>query len=620
MFFYFFEEGQEDEFCKIYDTQTKLYEQGAYIAACMYVARIWLEDCWKNHKECHLFSRDAQFEYPRRLIDLGDPCNEPLSWAPCPERIKVIEVGHRPELQYIAVSYRWPRKPREDQQLNQRTRGRFRTGFRTADLPRVYSDAFTIARMLGIRYVWIDALCIVQGIGGDWHTEASKMASVYGNAIITVAFGDAPTPFDDHGRNCSLQDASKAGFVPFILGGRISEFDKQSLENVYSWLQSNKNFPARPVGQLDQRGWTFQERLLSRRILTITKKGLFWDCCCMSASDRRPLGFRGDYSPQFQDSDEKKIKKRFLARSAQPPFVSRADIYAIWRRILQDYSKRKFSFARDRVIAIEGVVQCLGASLKEQCFLGLWEGDAIRSLVWFCDTPSWNDPLNADENAIEAPSWSWASVSDPIHYKLWHPSGLEEFRHHSREDLTPCAALVSIWVRPADQTTFSRYVGVVKLRGSLAKVPKNLLSHHGCRVIWDRPTPELDHLLNGGILGIKSLGSPEPREHDANINKNTDVYVLPMFKENYSTIATIRQATYCLVLEPERPRLNLEPGGGLYTTLDGGVFRRIGIMVIDAYARPFCVEDPSICQDKRCPYGPLRFRPCRGKRQVINIV
>ncbi|KAF4418562.1 hypothetical protein CGCF413_v015588 [Colletotrichum fructicola] len=51
----------------------------------------------------------------------------------------------------------------------------------------LYNQGFPIEASINI---WIDALCIMQGKGGDWHTEASKMASVYGNAILTLCFGD----------------------------------------------------------------------------------------------------------------------------------------------------------------------------------------------------------------------------------------------------------------------------------------------------------------------------------------------------------------------------------------------------------------------------------------------
>ncbi|KAJ4253945.1 hypothetical protein NW762_010344 [Fusarium torreyae] len=50
------------------------------------------------------------------------------------------------------------------------------------DLPKTFVDAIQVARALGIPYIWIDSLCIVQDSPEDWKHEASRMAQVYANA------------------------------------------------------------------------------------------------------------------------------------------------------------------------------------------------------------------------------------------------------------------------------------------------------------------------------------------------------------------------------------------------------------------------------------------------------
>lgn len=124
----------------------------------MYVARSWLEECMKNHDECH---RDLRFECPRRLVDLGSLYDEEqhtIAKVNCPREINIIETSRLHKPQYLAVSYRWPDNPDMNQQLYQATESRFLDGFPTANLPRVFCDAFTAARMSGFRYIWIDAL------------------------------------------------------------------------------------------------------------------------------------------------------------------------------------------------------------------------------------------------------------------------------------------------------------------------------------------------------------------------------------------------------------------------------------------------------------------------------
>lgn len=47
-------------------------------------------------------------------------------------------------------------------------------------------DTITLCRKLGIRYVWIDALCIIQGDLADWERESAKMYGIYYNAHLTI--------------------------------------------------------------------------------------------------------------------------------------------------------------------------------------------------------------------------------------------------------------------------------------------------------------------------------------------------------------------------------------------------------------------------------------------------
>lgn len=46
-------------------------------------------------------------------------------------------------------------------------------------LPQGFIDAIYVTRKLGVRYLWIDALCILQGCKQDWEIESGRMASYY---------------------------------------------------------------------------------------------------------------------------------------------------------------------------------------------------------------------------------------------------------------------------------------------------------------------------------------------------------------------------------------------------------------------------------------------------------
>jgi hypothetical protein len=53
-------------------------------------------------------------------------------------------------------------------------------------LPRTFQHAVDITRQIGLQYLWIDSLCIVQD-SSEWDIEASKMAQIYANSCVTIA-------------------------------------------------------------------------------------------------------------------------------------------------------------------------------------------------------------------------------------------------------------------------------------------------------------------------------------------------------------------------------------------------------------------------------------------------
>ncbi|KAK8062786.1 heterokaryon incompatibility protein-domain-containing protein [Apiospora hydei] len=64
-------------------------------------------------------------------------------------------------------------------------------GIAIADLPQSFQDAVDITRRLGIRYLWIDSLCIIQDCKKDWDSEAQRMAEIYESSHVTIAATDS---------------------------------------------------------------------------------------------------------------------------------------------------------------------------------------------------------------------------------------------------------------------------------------------------------------------------------------------------------------------------------------------------------------------------------------------
>jgi hypothetical protein len=472
----------------------------------------------------------------------------------------------------------------------------------------------------------------MQGPGGDWHTEAPKMASIYRNALFTVAFVDG-TSLTTAAKTVSDNHFVSGLDIQSINPGRSPTFDAENPESIYTWLERNGNFVARPDGELDTRAWTFQERLLSRRILSVTRAGLFWDCLSHSASDRRPLGIRGDFSPKFRDSDDRKLRVCLLTgggadgdSDVKPSIASQ---YALWRRALQDYTTRKLSVDSDRVIAIEGITQQMSQFLGDECVLGIWRSDGPRSLIWFVEPTSpamipgeflRNDP------AVIAPSWSWASVNLPIQYCLWHP--FARYLERSTESYIPCCKIESLYAGQNNGVSFDSYSGEICITGALARVETvGLQTASGCQVILDpRPAgwfPEIrDELHQNNKIFFQSIG----QERYQSVVLGKHFFVLPIMEGGYS--ASLR-AQYCLILQliERQAASEKEPCTSYRSVFVKGKYRRLGLFILDRAVSSICVNDPSTCMDEKCAQefsaggDMLRMgKRCRGNLSMVRIV
>jgi hypothetical protein len=241
----------------------------------------------------------------------------------------------------------------------------------------------------------------MQGPGGDWHIEAEKMASIYSNAVVTVAAVD----------RTSLADATQ--WKPFLskqeeLESHSLAYMESSQESIYTWLEKSGNFVAKPHGVLDERGWAYQETILSRRIVSITKDGMFWDCLHHSASERRSVGILGDFSPKFQHSDDRKFRRILLNSNSS---FTREEYHWLWRKAVEGYTKRKLTKEVDRLVALEGISRQMALLLSDECVLGVWKRGALRSLIWFREPSAEVNkdlPTTTERGPrLKAPSWSY---------------------------------------------------------------------------------------------------------------------------------------------------------------------------------------------------------------------
>ncbi|KAF2621251.1 HET-domain-containing protein [Macroventuria anomochaeta] len=123
------------------------------------------------------------------------------------------------------------------------------------ELPKTFRDAILFCRNIGIRYLWIDSLCIIQSGDGsevDWLQHVSLMPQIYRNAILNVS--------------ADWASSSQHGLFHIRTPVKKIEYKSQALQH---------SLAAAP---LQKRGWVLQERVMSPRIIHFAQDQLHWEC------------------------------------------------------------------------------------------------------------------------------------------------------------------------------------------------------------------------------------------------------------------------------------------------------------------------------------------------------
>jgi hypothetical protein len=132
--------------------------------------------CQKNHPE---YLPQAT-HLPTRVIDVGEPDGSRLS----------LYISNGAVTKYVALSHCWGQVTHlmtTPQSLEAHI-----NGIEWTSLSQTFRDAVITTRKLGIRYLWIDSLCILQGDVQDWELESGRMADIYAGAHVVLAATYAP--------------------------------------------------------------------------------------------------------------------------------------------------------------------------------------------------------------------------------------------------------------------------------------------------------------------------------------------------------------------------------------------------------------------------------------------
>jgi hypothetical protein len=139
-------------------------------------------------------------------------------------------------------------------------------------LPLLFRDAIVLTRALGIKYILIDAICILQDDAADMSTQLSQMAQIYHEAIIEIS-ADSATSANDR----LFMERPNSSYLRTKSIGRSMKGSEVLLDKGidYGILGSRKM--ADKSWPLATRGWTLQERFLAIRIVHVSAAENAWE-------------------------------------------------------------------------------------------------------------------------------------------------------------------------------------------------------------------------------------------------------------------------------------------------------------------------------------------------------
>ncbi|KAH8660602.1 heterokaryon incompatibility protein-domain-containing protein [Xylariales sp. PMI_506] len=472
----------------------------------------WLQDCTDKHPACSVRHSDA---LPSRVIDVGSSSDEVR-----------LHDGSGQEGRYAALSHCWGHgKPVTTTRDNINAHKEY---LHFDAQSKTFMDAVDITRALGLRYIWIDSLCIIQDDPEDWAREAAKMSDVYRNAVVTLsADGASDTSGGLLANTLDRGDIHKANSFPIkspddghlvtVYARRRAELPSHPVSFPHSGLEKAQEHPTK----LSTRGWVVQERILSPRMVHFYQQELVWSCYSHRRCECRLL----PGAPLSSTSEF----RRLLVSSALPlPLpaseeqdqqldITGYDLCMEWPSLVAEFTSKDLSYPQDRLPAISGLATLVQERLPRslQYLAGHWSVDLDYSLLWLSDhktAAAAGRTVERIATATEsyAPSWSWASVAGPVRFI---PRHRDQFSHRRTggDELEPVWSVLrasTIPKNPANTYGPVQY-GFVTARGQTLSI-----YYDRQRRLW---RPEAHDVLD---LSSLSLGDADGDGRDQPVGRN----------------------------------------------------------------------------------------------------
>lgn len=416
---------------------------------------------------------------------------------------------------YTALSYCWG-EPQTFATTLSSVAGHMQ-GFSLSALPQSLQDAIKVTTELGVKYIWIDSLCIIQDSPSDKAREISQMASVYSNAYVTNCAANAGT--------CSEGFLKSRGDVnsglESSLGDDLMKMPYKCPNGDLGNILFREESPYLSMWEpISKRAWTLQERLLSPRTLIYGSR-LIWQCHTAQYSD----GGIEDWMFDVLGSGHRRFSSGAFGstkptRQTGIDFFSLRQVFQVWYNTVQEYTRRELTLSTDKLPAIAGMAKAFHDITGDIYLAGLWKSNLAHDLMWSSNPAT----KFATPSVWRAPSWSWASIDNGVSFDK------------ITEDSTLLAKVLSCEVTPrSEQAPFGEIShGILEIDSPFKKADPEQVKEMMLDESMGPPPKDNDaNLWNKAILNMIMSNGNQSHDDDSAWEPSESVWCLLLFSRNW---------------------------------------------------------------------------------------
>lgn len=437
-------------------------------------AKFWLSYCTMNDEPCRI-TRTAFT--PQRLLAVDLSPNE--------GEVFILEPTGKVE--YACLSYCWGRDLAGVLTTTRENFSAFHKSINICNLPKTIQDAIRVCRAIGVLYLWVDSLCIIQDDAADWAEQSRLMVDIYGQSQLTI-YADSPSSCKD-----GFLGPQQYGAVSWQRPLKTLLPDSLGCIGTGLFLRNAceggvDHFCRRPQtskSALSTRGWCLQEWLLPCRRLGFDTNEMWWDCQCRQMCECGHL--IGERAMYFETAPLRTAKEILsLHNRSEDDLIVRQPQHWVerdWLSIVQEYTMRDISRPDDKFNAISGLAliflkasNLAGINIGKYC-AGMWSREDlfVRGLCWMVKKQSKPD-IYQEPSGYRAPTWSWASQNKPVYF----PSG--RWRRETMNSHVVIHKIECELVTPGDSTGRVK-AGFVDLQGHIVELELMNLDEE-CQERW----------------------------------------------------------------------------------------------------------------------------------------